>query len=162
MDEQAPRSEVARRPAPAGTDAPRRRGRLHRWLHANRVVALVTKAVVAVVGLAVLLAGVVMIVTPGPAFVLIPLGLAILATEFEWAHHWLQRARRKAHQARLRAETMDPAARRRRVLLVVAVAVAVVAVVAACVAALGWPSYAVASWDEVQSRVGWAPELPGM
>jgi hypothetical protein len=57
---------------------------------------------------------------------------------------------------------MVPAARRRRVLLVVAVAVAVVAVVAACVAALGWPSYAVASWDEVQSRVGWAPELPGM
>lgn len=162
MNEQAPRSEVARGPAPSRTDAPRMRGRLHRRLHANRAVALVTKAVVAVVGGAVLLAGVVMIVTPGPAFVLIPLGLAILATEFEWAHHWLQKARRKANQARLRAEAMDPAVRRRRMLLVLGVVVAAVALVAACVAALGWPSYAVDGWDEVQSRVGWAPELPGM
>jgi len=31
-----------------------------------------------------------------------------------------------------------------------------------CLAAFGWPSYAVNGWDEVQSRVGWAPELPGM
>jgi len=27
-----------------------------------------------------------MIVLPGPAVVVIPMGLAILATEFEWAH----------------------------------------------------------------------------
>jgi len=51
------------------------------------------KAIVAVVGFTVLLIGVVMIVTPGPAIVVIPLGLAILATEFVWAHKLLERAR---------------------------------------------------------------------
>ncbi|MGN6132225.1 MAG: PGPGW domain-containing protein [Nocardioidaceae bacterium] len=152
-------------PAPgptAGRDSTRARGRLHRGLHSNPVLALLTKAVVAVVGLAVLVAGVVMIVTPGPAFVLIPLGLAILATEFEWARHWLQVARRKAHEARVRAETMDPAVRRRRLLLTAGAVLVVAAVVVGCLAAFGWPSYAVNGWDEVQSRVGWAPELPGM
>jgi uncharacterized protein (TIGR02611 family) len=34
----------------------------------------------------VLLLGVAMIVLPGPACVVIPAGIAILATEFEWAH----------------------------------------------------------------------------
>jgi uncharacterized protein (TIGR02611 family) len=47
--------------------------------------------VVGVVGGTVVLIGVIMIVTPGPAVVMIPLGLAILATEFVWArtllHH---------------------------------------------------------------------------
>jgi tellurite resistance protein TerC len=46
-----------------------------------------------VVGSTVLLLGVAMIVLPGPAFVLIPLGLAILATEFLWARRLLRHAR---------------------------------------------------------------------
>jgi len=41
----------------------------------------------------VLLVGVVMIVTPGPAVVMIPLGLAILAIEFAWARRLLKRVR---------------------------------------------------------------------
>nr|ALS88873.1 putative transmembrane protein (PGPGW) [uncultured bacterium] len=48
------------------------------------------KAIVAVVGFTVVLLGVVMIVTPGPALVVIPLGLAILATEFIWAKRLLK------------------------------------------------------------------------
>jgi uncharacterized protein (TIGR02611 family) len=36
-------------------------------------------------GFTVLIVGVAMIVLPGPAVVVIPLGLAILATEFIWA-----------------------------------------------------------------------------
>ncbi len=47
--------------------------------------------VVGVVGATVVLIGVIMIFTPGPAVVVIPLGLGILATEFVWArtllHH---------------------------------------------------------------------------
>jgi hypothetical protein len=39
------------------------------------------------------LAGVVMLVTPGPALVVIPIGLAILATEFPWAKKWMTRLR---------------------------------------------------------------------
>ena len=37
--------------------------------------------------------GIVMLVLPGPAIVFIPLGLAILATEFLWARKWLVTAR---------------------------------------------------------------------
>lgn len=52
------------------------------------------RVVVAVVGATVLVLGVVMIVTPGPAIVLIPVGLAILSIEFAWARHWLKRLRK--------------------------------------------------------------------
>jgi uncharacterized protein (TIGR02611 family) len=48
---------------------------------------------VGVVGFTVLLLGVIMIVTPGPAVLLIPGGLAILGIEFAWARHWLRKAR---------------------------------------------------------------------
>jgi tellurite resistance protein TerC len=40
-----------------------------------------------------LIMGVAMLVLPGPAVLLIPLGLAILATEFPWARKWLSTAR---------------------------------------------------------------------
>ena len=63
----------------------------------NRIARITYKAarriVVAVVGTTVLLLGVVMIVMPGPAFVVIPLGLAILSIEFAWARNWLRKAR---------------------------------------------------------------------
>ena len=49
--------------------------------------------VVGVVGATVLLIGVVMLVTPGPALVFIPVGLAILSIEFAWARAWLKRLR---------------------------------------------------------------------
>ncbi len=51
------------------------------------------RAVVAVIGFTVLLIGVAMVVLPGPAVVVIPLGLAILATEFVWAKRLLEKAR---------------------------------------------------------------------
>lgn len=51
------------------------------------------RIVVAVIGLSVLVIGIVMIVAPGPALILIPVGLAILGLEFAWARHWLKRLR---------------------------------------------------------------------
>lgn len=51
------------------------------------------RIVVAIVGFTVLLVGVAMVVLPGPAFIVIPLGLAILATEFVWAHKLLEKAK---------------------------------------------------------------------
>ena len=51
------------------------------------------RIVVAIVGFTVLLLGVVMIILPGPAFIIIPLGLAILATEFVWAQRLLTKAK---------------------------------------------------------------------
>jgi tellurite resistance protein TerC len=49
------------------------------------------RLIVLVVGCTLLVAGAVMIVLPGPAFVVIPAALAILATEFVWARRLLQR-----------------------------------------------------------------------
>ena len=49
---------------------------------------------VAVVGSTVLAVGIAMLVTPGPAIIVIPIGLAILGVEFAWARLWLKRVRR--------------------------------------------------------------------
>jgi len=51
------------------------------------------RGAVIVVGFTVLSVGIAMTVLPGPAIVVIPLGLAILATEFVWARRLLDRAR---------------------------------------------------------------------
>ncbi len=51
------------------------------------------RIVVFVVGGTVVLIGVIMIVTPGPACLVIPAGLAILAAEFAWARRLLLRAK---------------------------------------------------------------------
>jgi uncharacterized protein (TIGR02611 family) len=56
---------------------------------------LARRIVVLVLGISVLLAGIVMIVTPGPAVVVIPLGLGILATEFLWARRILEKAKHR-------------------------------------------------------------------
>jgi tellurite resistance protein TerC len=48
---------------------------------------------IAVVGATVLILGIVMIVAPGPALIVIPIGLAILGLEFAWARIWLKRLR---------------------------------------------------------------------
>jgi uncharacterized protein (TIGR02611 family) len=55
----------------------------------------VRRLIVAVIGFTVLLIGIVMIATPGPSILVIPLGLAILATEFVWAQRLLNRIRGK-------------------------------------------------------------------
>ena len=52
-----------------------------------------------VVGGAVLLVGVVMFFTPGPAILVIPAGLAILATEFAWARKVLAYFRERLSHA---------------------------------------------------------------
>jgi tellurite resistance protein TerC len=52
------------------------------------------RILIAIVGGVVLLIGVLMIVLPGPALVVIPLGLGILSLEFERPRVWLVRLRR--------------------------------------------------------------------
>jgi tellurite resistance protein TerC len=67
------------------------------------------RIVIGVVGASVLLLGIIMLVTPGPALVVIPLGLAILAIEFVWARQWLHRLREMISQRNVngRAEKAD-------------------------------------------------------
>jgi uncharacterized protein (TIGR02611 family) len=71
------------------------------WRSTKRVVVML-------IGAALLLGGLVMLVTPGPGIVLIVAGLAVLATEFVWAERMLDKA--KAHAA----AATDKVRRRRR------------------------------------------------
>jgi tellurite resistance protein TerC len=59
----------------------------------SRGIRAVRRVVIAVVGITIVLVGVLLLVLPGPAFVVIPIGLAVLAIEFEWARRLLRRAR---------------------------------------------------------------------
>lgn len=56
------------------------------------------RLVVIAVGFTVLLVGVALLVLPGPAVVVIPIGLAILAMEFVWARRLLNRMKQAAGQ----------------------------------------------------------------
>jgi tellurite resistance protein TerC len=59
----------------------------------DRLIRILRRIVVAVIGGTILLIGIALIVLPGPAFVVIPLGLVILASEFAWARSLLRRGR---------------------------------------------------------------------
>lgn len=75
----------------------------------NYSYRLARRVAIAAVGSTVLLIGVVMIVAPGPAIVVIPVGLAILGLEFAWARHWLSQLRKtlSAQSASRRAESAE-------------------------------------------------------
>lgn len=60
--------------------------------HARRVV-------VAVVGGTLVLLGIAMLLLPGPALLVIPLGLSVLAIEFAWARRWLRHVRDRVRDA---------------------------------------------------------------
>ena len=63
---------------------------------ATAALRILRKVAVAIVGVSVLAVGVALIVLPGPAFLVIPAGLAILATEFVWAARLLKHGRERA------------------------------------------------------------------
>ena len=63
----------------------------------------IVRALYVVVGVTLLLAGIAMLVAPGPAFVVIPIGLAILSLEFTWAERLLERSLEQAEKAKRQA-----------------------------------------------------------
>ncbi len=63
-------------------------------------IKVVRRVIVSVVGATILLIGIALLVLPGPAFIVIPIGLGILATEYAWARRWLKKARQIAIDAR--------------------------------------------------------------
>jgi uncharacterized protein (TIGR02611 family) len=83
------------------------------------------------VGAMILVGGLVMLVTPGPAFVLIPIGLAMLSLEFVWAERLLERS---LEQAQIAQEKAAQTTRTQRVLGAIAGLLAI----AACVLAVLW------------------------
>src|SRR5687768_5626316 len=97
----------------------KQRGRLYRWAFV-------------LLGLAVLGVGIAMLALPGPAFVVIPIGLAILSLEFAWAEHLLEKALVKGEEAKRKA---SEATRGQKILSGLAIACAAAA---ALTAALLW------------------------
>jgi tellurite resistance protein TerC len=63
------------------------------------------KAIVAVIGSTIVLFGIALIVLPGPAFIVIPLGIVILASEFAWARRVIRRGKVFVEKARRRARS---------------------------------------------------------
>ena len=97
----------------------KQRGRIYRWAFV-------------LLGLAVLGVGIAMLALPGPAFVVIPIGLAILSLEFAWAEHLLEKALVKGEEAKRKAAE---ASRAQKILSGLAIACAAAA---AAAAALLW------------------------
>ncbi|MBI1319672.1 MAG: hypothetical protein GC168_12100 [Candidatus Hydrogenedens sp.] len=68
------------------------------------VTKLARKIAVAVVGVVLIIAGIIMLFVPGQGILTILLGLGVLATEFPWAHRMLRRFRIAAKRAWRRAK----------------------------------------------------------
>jgi Putative transmembrane protein (PGPGW) len=66
------------------------------WLRRTITYKWARRIVVAVIGGSVFLIGIAMIILPGPAIVVVPLGLGILGLEFAWARIWLRKLRATA------------------------------------------------------------------
>jgi uncharacterized protein (TIGR02611 family) len=109
------------------TDPPGLIERLRERRIRHREHGLVYRAVWVVAGFTVLLTGLAMVVLPGPAVVVIPLGLAMLAVEFAWAERLLDRALERAAAARRQAAVTSPRQRMLAGLAIVCGAAALVA-----------------------------------
>jgi uncharacterized protein (TIGR02611 family) len=77
--------------------------RLEAQRERHRQRPLVVRVLYIVVGFTLLLGGVAMLVLPGPAFLVIPIGLALLSLEFAWAENLLERALEQGEIAKKKA-----------------------------------------------------------
>ncbi|MFJ6720370.1 MULTISPECIES: TIGR02611 family protein [unclassified Streptomyces] len=103
--------------APNGTDSADQPhvSKAPAFVKANRSLHLTWQVGVFIVGLAVIAAGIAMLVLPGPGWVAIFAGLVIWGTEFAWAQVVLRWTKRKVSEAAHKA--MDPRVRRRNLIL---------------------------------------------
>ncbi|QYJ84660.1 PGPGW domain-containing protein [Shewanella mesophila] len=53
---------------------------------------MLRKLIITVAGSLLTLLGIALIVLPGPAWLLLPIGLAILSLEYDWARKWLKKS----------------------------------------------------------------------
>jgi uncharacterized protein (TIGR02611 family) len=113
---------VATDPADKPTMPERLRAQRERHLQRPKPIRLLY----IVAGFTILLAGIAMLLAPGPAFVVIPVGLAVLSLEFAWAERLLDTAIEKGEAAKRKAAATTKI---ERVLTVIAVLLAAGAVV---------------------------------
>ena len=91
----------------------------------------VVRVAFVVAGVTLVLGGVAMLVLPGPAFVVIPVGLALLSLEFCWAGRLLDKSLVKADEAKRKAARAGTAS---KVLAAAGIACAVIAAVVVALA----------------------------
>ena len=97
--------------------------RLRLKIARNKALELVYRLVVLAIGSVILLAGVAMLVFPGPGWAAIVLGLLILATEFRWAEILLEPLQRLINKLASRAK--DPQARGENIVFVLVAVIAI-------------------------------------
>ena len=97
--------------------------RLRLKIARNKALELVYRLVVLAIGSVILLAGVAMLVFPGPGWAAIVLGLLILATEFRWAEILLEPLQRLINKRASRAK--DPQARGENIVFVLVAVIAI-------------------------------------
>lgn len=95
------------------------------FIRKSRPLDITWRIVILLVGVLILAAGIAMLALPGPGWAVIFIGLAVLATEFDWAQRILESARQKARAAKERAK--NPKARRGMIIVTVVVLVIAVA-----------------------------------
>ena len=93
--------------------------RARAWARRRRATHVLWQAGVLVVGFGLVVAGLAMLVLPGPGWAAIILGLVVLASEYVWARRLLEPVRRWAQRAANAA--LDPRVRRRNVVIAAAV-----------------------------------------
>lgn len=109
--------------------------RARAWAKRRRSTHVMWQAGVLLVGFGLVLAGIAMLVLPGPGWAAIILGLVVLASEYAWARRLLDPVRRWA--ARAAQAALDPRVRRRNLAILGVLAVVVAAGVAWYVTAFG-------------------------
>ena len=103
--------------------------RARAWAQRRRSTHVIWQAVVLLLGCGLVIAGIAMLVLPGPGWATIILGLIVLASEYAWARRLLDPVRRWAKKAADAA--LDPRTRTRN-LIIGAIIVAVLVAAGAC------------------------------
>lgn len=153
-------SEPARTPAPTGEEAsPSKASESEEfdppgpdWLYRfkrrvtgrSAVRQLVWRLLVTFLGVAIVLVGLSMLVLPGPGWAAIFLGLAVLATEYAWAHRLLVVTKDKAQGAA--SSAFSPQNRKRTIALTVIVLLLVASAVSWYVYRYGWTTDGITGW----------------
>ncbi|MEV0820050.1 TIGR02611 family protein [Nonomuraea rubra] len=93
-------ADVIKNDAADRSSMPERRSGFRGWLdgvRSTRAGALTLKIVVGVIGALMVVGGLIMVPFPGPGWLVVFAGLAVLATEFHWAHKVLEFGKQTLH-----------------------------------------------------------------
>jgi len=110
--------------------------RARAWARKRRSTQILWQTGVLFVGFGLVLAGIAMLVLPGPGWATIILGLIVLASEYAWARRLLDPVKRWARRAAVAA--LDPKVRRRNVIILAAIVLVGVGLAAWYVVAFGF------------------------